>query len=291
MFHSDALFRTSLATATAIHALLLGFCCALSFKSIKPLHPKPISKAKLSVQTIDLTPSIAVADIRPSGAAPSTPSTRQPARQPIEKKQTTPPPEPKPKPKLKPKEPPKAIAKVVKANPKAPPIPKPAKSTQKAQEAPKPTQNPPPAEARPKPLLDDNRKQLLARARESIGKIQTSGTVQPQQKNQTVSLGAPQLIGQLQSESVPARLEISYQDVLINRLKDQLQMPEYGDVDIEITITRSGKILRYKILRDENKTNRQYIEKAIPSLQLPPFGKEFEGESQHTFIITLSNDF
>lgn len=82
----------------------------------------------------------------------------------------------------------------------------------------------------------------------------------------------------------------SYADVLIDRLRKSLEFPEYGKVDIELTLDRSGKVLKIKILSDESQKNRQYVEKMVPQLKFSPFGLFFPGESSHTFVVSLHNE-
>jgi hypothetical protein len=76
---------------------------------------------------------------------------------------------------------------------------------------------------------------------------------------------------------------------LSSRLQSQLQLPEYGGVDIELTLSNAGKVLQLKIVQAENQRNRSYIEKAILTISFPPFGRAFAGASQHTFRIALGN--
>ncbi|MBA3602792.1 MAG: hypothetical protein H0W50_03955 [Parachlamydiaceae bacterium] len=152
----------------------------------------------------------------------------------------------------------------------------------------------------PTPQKNEKREKLLAQARESIGKIQkapASAANSASKKPLTTQIEAPNLIGELQSDSFSLlgasasgnSFEEIYGSELINRLKLLLHLPGHGDVDIELTLAMSGKVISMKIIRDENRNNRIYIEKTIPSLSLPPFGSYFEGETQRTFVIRLTS--
>jgi colicin import membrane protein len=136
---------------------------------------------------------------------------------------------------------------------------------------------------------------LLAQAAESIGKIRPSGVkIDPNQKGKTPELLVPQLklapvaIDEIAGWSVG---EVSYRDELAERLKLQLVLPEYGSVKLKLTLQRSGEVIRIAILSADSRRNRDYVEKRVPSLQFPPFGNQFSQEPEHTFTITLNNDF
>lgn len=145
---------------------------------------------------------------------------------------------------------------------------------------------------------NEKREKLLAQARDSIGKIQKSHPPKTSLASDSAnSAEPPKMLGELQSVSFGFLSgaisgnapEAAYGSELINRLKLMLHLPEYGDVDVELTLAKSGKVIALKILRDENRANRLYIENTMPTLSFPPFGPFFEGESQHTFVIRLTS--
>ncbi len=137
---------------------------------------------------------------------------------------------------------------------------------------------------------DQKRNKLLAQAQESIDKIQKA---QPTNSHSSGINKSIPSIGELQSEQFISLLgkspETIYSNALISRLKVLLQMPEHGDVDIELTLSRSGKVIKLKVLRDESSINRLYIEKIIPTLSFPSFEPFSDNETQHTFAIRLTN--
>ncbi len=212
--------------------------------------------------------------------------------------------QPKTTPKIEPKITPNAKP-IVKPKPTIPENkPKPLPEVKKPViEKPKPTLAPTTTaviKKSPTPQKNEKREKLLAQARESIGKIQkapASVVNSASKKPLTTHIEAPNLIGELQSDSFSLlgasassnSSETIYGSELINRLKLLLHLPEHGDVDIELTLAKSGKFISMKIIRDENRNNRIYIEKTIPSLSLPPFGSYFEGETQRTFVIRLTS--
>lgn len=105
------------------------------------------------------------------------------------------------------------------------------------------------------------------------------------------SLSAESLVAIDASETAnctPA--ERTYYDELVSRLKLSLKLPEFGEVKLQLTINRSGKVVTIKSVKSKSKKNSDYIQKALPKLHLPSFGQNFAGEKEHTFRLTLSNE-
>lgn len=141
------------------------------------------------------------------------------------------------------------------------------------------------------------KKALLAEAAKSIGKIASSPATMKVDKMQPPTLAQPPAtVIALQSDGFSGKGafassgEINYDQELLSRLKQLLRLPQYGDVEVELTLLRSGKVALLKIIKAENLTNKAHVEKVMPTLSLPPFGNCFAGEQQHLFKITLSNE-
>lgn len=140
--------------------------------------------------------------------------------------------------------------------------------------------------------------QLLASAQERIAKIaQSRDKGSPAKRTETALTVVPIAITGLEIEALSgsaaplqSERELSYNDELAGRLKLQLRLPEYGDVKIKLTLERAGSVAKVEIISAESSLNRKYIEKTLPTLTFPPFGANFNGASQYTFAITLSNE-
>lgn len=225
----------------------------------------------------------------------------------------------KPKPEPKPKEPPKPIKKAepvkkpeVKKDPPKPkvsekpkPAPKPAAKEVKTQPSPK--KNPPKKEEKPKPPAPDpkveaakaRKRELLSQAQKSIGKIEQShGKISSGQESAIALSTVPGKIESLQIETARVDMEpglstqeVTYYEELANRLKMLLRLPEYGEVKIKLTLDRTGGFKKVDVVSTKSDKNKKYIEKTLPTLKFPGFGKNFSGQEQYTFIIILSNDF
>ena len=84
--------------------------------------------------------------------------------------------------------------------------------------------------------------------------------------------------------------EADYHEGVINILKASLRLPEYGAVKIELTIRKSGKVEKVRIISSESTKNKQYIDQHIATLQFPAFGNQFVNHETMTFPITLNNE-
>jgi outer membrane biosynthesis protein TonB len=158
------------------------------------------------------------------------------------------------------------------------------KSEVKAKSEPKPkavAKKSPKVENKPKPI-NPKMQSLLAQAQATMEKVQkTPG------KASAISLPVPQL---LHSEEKLTTKETGYQEELASLLKLLLRLPEYGQVSLELTLDRSGKVKKIKFLQSENNRNRSYIEKAIWTVAFPAFGNNFSSASEYTFHIQLENE-
>ncbi len=170
---------------------------------------------------------------------------------------------------------------------------KPAKKEEAPQKpaAPKPD---PQAEA-----VKAKQRELLAKAQESIAKIdRPRGMIASAGTASALSLASvPGKISALQIEALPSDQgstltphERSYRDELAGRLKLLLKLPEHGEVKIKLTLERSGKVTKIAVVSSQSAANRSYIEKKVPTLTFPSFGDNFVGQSNYTFLVSLSNE-
>lgn len=107
------------------------------------------------------------------------------------------------------------------------------------------------------------------------------------------SIAIPSLSGSDVGQAAPGpyeKVEQSYEEILAARLKMLLTLPDFGDVRVRLTMERTGGVVSVSVLKSESADNRAYVEKILPTLRLPPFGKSFGVEPRHTFQIVLSND-
>ncbi|NGX54051.1 MAG: hypothetical protein K1000chlam4_00773 [Chlamydiae bacterium] len=169
---------------------------------------------------------------------------------------------------LQPAPPPRAAS----PKPKPTPSPKPVAATNKPKAPPKPAKKEPAKKPQP-----NNQQKALSMMQSALAQMDKPTT----QRQQTV--------GKLASESIKLQSsEVRYCDELIGYLQNLLTLPELGDVKLRLTLSRDGKVLSLNVLASANEKNRVYVEKTLPTLTLPPFGKQFQGEKEHAFPITLT---
>lgn len=134
---------------------------------------------------------------------------------------------------------------------------------------------------------------LIAAAKASVGKINNvSQKTTSLSQIKDASFEPLPLVSQEKSGDLPAfgSRQITYAEEIANLLKTFLHLPQYGEVDITLTLTRHGKFLDLVIVKSQNKTNSKYVEANVRTIEFPPFGKNFPGETKRTFSIKLSMD-
>lgn len=138
----------------------------------------------------------------------------------------------------------------------------------------------------------------MAEAQESIAKISGNRDKLTSNKLASPISNVPHAITHLEIDSLStakgnaalSSYEISYREELAGRLKLLLRLPEYGDVKINLTLDRTGKVSKVAIVTTDSAVNRKYIEETLPKLSFPPFGNHYASATEYTFSITLSNE-
>lgn len=275
-FENPATFRTVIFGVLAIHSLFFFSAYLWEIKSTPP----PLLHQKVTVQTVALSPakegskaeviasSAEMIEIVPQETLQQEEPIVEPAK-PIKK--------PLPKAKAKPEK----------------KLEKPAAKQTKANAV---------AEAKKEVPAKDNEKAkqqaLLAKAKESIGKIakkQDNGGQVSKQLTAKLDTSYKKING-LATETIVgtsgelSSTEVSYVDMLVARLQSMLKLPEYGEVTISLTLHRTGKVEKLSILQSASRRNREYVEKELPNIVFPGFDKLFTKENSYTFILTLSNE-
>jgi outer membrane biosynthesis protein TonB len=260
------------AAVALLHCFLVLLLAMAKYETV--LIPSPKS---LVVQTVTLQPHIVKEPPLPVPAPPAVSAPPTPPAPPKEvQKELPPPPAPKPAVKEKPKK------------QKSAPTPKkqPAKKPSIKKAPPKPSHSP------AKKQMEEKRASMVAEAMSSLNRVEKHTPV----TSSKMKAAPVRAIGALSAETVEASRsnretkEPSYYDELVRRLKLSLQLPEYGEVKLELTISRLGKVVRLKVVQAKSKKNANYLEKMIPSVTFPPFGHNFANEKEHTFRLRLCED-
>lgn len=284
------------------HTLLLVLLFAWDLDVILPP-----SSTTLLVQTVQLRPRLSTQTAtKPPPPLPSTVPDNSiaqgttisapapplpPPPPPPEPKKTEIKPAPKPthhKPTPHPKPAPKKPLPEKKPEPKPQATPKPLATTS-------PPKPPPPP---PQEIAEQQRRaNLVAQAKERLNQV---GKTAPQSSSSELtalfsSNKALETLESLHATSLTVETnspltvgQMSYRDELAHRLKLGLKLPEYGDVRLQLTVHRSGRIVRVRVERSASSLNRTYVEKTLPDLKMAPFGESFGTIEEFTFTITLT---
>jgi len=171
---------------------------------------------------------------------------------------------PKPKPRPEPQ------SQIV-SNPK----PKPS-STKKKIPPPKPT----------KKKIDQN---ILKELEQTLAKIE-----QKQKAPESIiPLTVPKAIEELHIDQMPESLpigETSYLSLLVQSLRETLELPEDGRVRVQVTVLKSGRVEKVQVLYAESENNKCYLERELIHMTLPPFSDELAGKMQHTFTLNFCHE-
>ena len=82
----------------------------------------------------------------------------------------------------------------------------------------------------------------------------------------------------------PAPVPVDYQHLLIRSLKEQLELPEIGAVEIRISFGKNGQIDKVDLLSSQSAANSRYLISAIKKIELPPLPRNLRGKCEPLII-------
>ncbi len=123
-------------------------------------------------------------------------------------------------------------------------------------------------------------KALVAVASEQISTVSKVGALESEHL-QTISC---------EGVEAYATKEALYVSELIRRLKLALKLPEYGEVRVKMTLSRSGSVTQLSVLKSSSSINKKLVEQKLKGLTFAAFGASFAKEESHTFTLILSNE-
>jgi hypothetical protein len=130
------------------------------------------------------------------------------------------------------------------------------------------------------PVFEPVPENLIAELEESIAKIeQKQDKIYRQRLKSDPSFAESQAFG-----------EGEYKDALISYLHQSLNLPEWGEVKIKLTLKKDGSVAHVAVLKAESAKNRLHLEKNLPLLRFPPLDASFASEEQHVFVLTFCNE-
>ena len=153
------------------------------------------------------------------------------------------------------------------------------------------------AEVKAKKEADEKQQQLIASLKNSMAKLEKGhSNISAARSSLTKTTNVKAAISNLKIDSLSVSTdsplsigEKSYVDELINRLKLELKLPAHGEVELKLTLDRSGNVRTLKIISSQSAINTTHVEKNLKIMKFPAFGTHFKDSSQYTFTIKLSN--
>lgn len=133
-------------------------------------------------------------------------------------------------------------------------------------------------------------KQSLNKAKESLEKINVEPRAAPSTPKDSSVAFVSSLNAEAFQENALSSENAVYQDELVFTLRQNLKLPEYGKVDILLTLSSKGEVVLLKIESAKSALNRAYVERELPRLIFAPFKGSFAKNSEFLFHITLTND-
>lgn len=150
---------------------------------------------------------------------------------------------------------------------------------------------PPPKLIEPEPAIPQN---LLDELEESIAKIDQKRDNLYRKKKPSASTAVPHnLEKDLAIDSAQLRDahgEGEYKEALVSYLHQSLNLPEFGEVKIQLTLNRDGTVVKLIVLKTESEKNKKHLEAALPLLKFPPLGGLYSKKQQQTFVLTFCNE-
>jgi hypothetical protein len=80
-----------------------------------------------------------------------------------------------------------------------------------------------------------------------------------------------------------------YGEILVSYLQNSLELPEMGEVKIDLEIDSLGHVVHFEIIEAKNKKNSDFLKKRLPELTLPCFNNDRKSDETAKFTITFKN--
>jgi hypothetical protein len=134
---------------------------------------------------------------------------------------------------------------------------------------------------------------LIEELEESIAKLEEQPSKAPMAKKtlprhslEKLQVDPTENHANLGSSPIPG----DYQQILIEYLHQSLNLPDFGEVKIQITLKNDGTLVNLVVIKAESDKNRKYLEKNLPHLKFPPLEGQASNLKQQTYIVTFCNE-
>ncbi len=154
----------------------------------------------------------------------------------------------------------------------------------------------PPAAAKPKKsAVNNSAKKKKAAAKPAVSRkilkepeeITTKIDSKQERSYPSLKLDVPAPVGPSVGPFVGKSGINDYQDSLVSYLHQSLNLPDYGEVKIQLSLREDGTVAKMVVLKAESKKNKEYLEKNLPMLKFPRLNSTLKEE---TFVLTFCNE-
>ncbi len=126
---------------------------------------------------------------------------------------------------------------------------------------------------------DKPKKKVIKEINEGLAKIEHKVYSMPRSK-----LDVPQIQSSPPVEPFETGWS-SQEETLMSFLHASLNLPEFGEVKIQLTIKKDGSVSQMVVLQAESQKNKAYLQEYLPHLQFPLIL-----DKEKTFILTFCNE-
>jgi len=146
------------------------------------------------------------------------------------------------------------------------------------------TNNKPASKKVIKKTINTNKSILLERLEKELNKLDDSKNVT---RNKS-ELSQPKKIDTLKALKEDKKEQPEYKQLLVSQIRQNLKLPEYGEVKISFVIDTDGRVENINILDSESLINQNYLKNSLTELQFSWFNEIFNEPQE--FIVIFKND-
>ena len=132
--------------------------------------------------------------------------------------------------------------------------------------------------------INTNKSILLERLEKELNKLDDSKNVT---RNKS-ELSQPKKIDTLKALKEDKKEQPEYKQLLVSQIRQNLKLPEYGEVKISFVIDTDGRVENINILDSESLINQNYLKNSLTELQFSWFNEIFNEPQE--FIVIFKND-
>ena len=132
--------------------------------------------------------------------------------------------------------------------------------------------------------INTNKSILLERLEKELNKLDDSKNVT---RNKS-ELSQPKKIDTLKALKEDKKEQPEYKQLLVSQIRQNLKLPEYGEVKISFVIDAGGRVENINILDSKSLINQNYLKNSLTELQFSWFNEIFNEPQE--FIVIFKND-